>query len=183
MSLPSSPAILWCVCVLFLIAGRLGLGTDKLVWPQPSRYKIGVRFKFMFVNACSRSALVRGHRVWPLCAARRAWSARRTADQSLSSAPCSPWRFPRGTQLPPRHIVPLGHALCLMSWAVPPSSCPRYRRASLPPLPFPSYHRVGPARSLAIATPSAAPALATPSSGSSSATAVSTTLPLSALGH
>jgi hypothetical protein len=53
--------------------------------------------KFVFVNACSCLTLVRGHHAWSLCAECRAWSARRAAGQSLSSASCSPWRFPRGT--------------------------------------------------------------------------------------
>jgi hypothetical protein len=136
MSLLSSPAILWSAGVLFLTAGRLGLGTGGLDWPQPSRFF----FWCALLNSCS-STLARAR---PSSAVTtRGLSALsvgrgRHAALPASRCPRRPARlggFRAGPRLPRRHVVPLGRALCPLPWAVPPSSCPRYRCALLPPLP------------------------------------------------
>jgi hypothetical protein len=126
MTLSSSPAILWSVCVLFLIAGRLGLGTGELAWPQSSRCKIGVRFNIRARQRSLRLAGVRSHRA---CAPRRGvvlslphvsracafgWRRARTAPHSSLSRSLPLLHATARTCLPPleaRPALPLFHPL------------------------------------------------------------------------
>jgi hypothetical protein len=107
-------------CVLFLIAGRLGLGTGELVWPQPSRAKMGARFKIrvrqrlLALGPCPRSP-----RVTTLRCASDVPGTPRCRPVAVLCALLALAVSARGRSCHRVASWPRWHAMCMVPWSAP----------------------------------------------------------------